>query len=394
VIKNFFLFLKSLLGKQYSRNEVFGLSRTLSLNYVERAYVDDEFRRELSKDSHIVIFGGSKQGKTSLRKKCLLDSQYILLQCSNKMKLGDLFTGILKQAGFNIQTNSIDPEDPNDVVTALGSINFDKLIVLEDFHYLPVDTQKDFSIALKTIHETSKYKFILTAVWLEDNRLIIFNSDLTGRVISINADKWSEDDLMRVIDKGGELLNIDFDKDFKIELVKNCFDSVYIIQEACNSLCEHCAIDGWQPKRIQVGAKTDVAALIKKAINKQSARYESFLTKVADGHGATEFAMYKWILYAVVKSKISRLERGLPFEDIRDIIKNEHPKKDMLNIGNITQSLNSLASLQIKKGVMPIIIDYDKTNNKLNVVEKSFLIWLNSNDSSTLAIKIISSEEA
>lgn len=393
MIKKFFLFLKSLLGKPYSRNEVFGLSRTLSLNYVERTYVDDEFRRELSKDSHIVIFGGSKQGKTSLRKKCLLDSKYILLQCSNKMKLGDLFAAILKQAGIDIQKNNMDLDDPNDIVAALNSINFDKFIVLEDFHYLPADTQKDFSIALKTIHETSKYRFIITAVWLEDNRLIVFNSDLTGRVISINADKWNEDDLTKVIDKGGELLNIDFDADFKVELVKHCFDSVYIIQEACNSLCEQYAIDGWQPKRVQIGQEGDVADLIKKAINKQSARYESFLTKVADGHGATDFAMYKWILYAVVKSKIGRLERGLPYEDIRDIIKSEHPKRDTLNIGNITQALNSLASLQIKKGVMPIIIDYDKTNNKLNVVEKSFLIWLNSNDSDALAMRIISSEE-
>ncbi len=244
MIKKFFLFLKSLLGKPYSRNEVFGLSRTLSLNYVERTYVDDEFRRELSKDSHIVIFGGSKQGKTSLRKKCLLDSKYILLQCSNKMKLGDLFAAILKQAGIDIQKNNMDLDDPNDIVAALNSINFDKFIVLEDFHYLPADTQKDFSIALKTIHETSKYRFIITAVWLEDNRLIVFNSDLTGRVISINADKWNEDDLTKVIDKGGELLNIDFDADFKVELVKHCFDSVYIIQEACNSLCEQYSIDG------------------------------------------------------------------------------------------------------------------------------------------------------
>lgn len=75
------------------------------------------------------------------------------------------------------------------------------------------------------------------------------------------------------------------------------------------------------------------------------------------------------------------------------VTKNEHPKRDALNIGNITQSLNSLASLQIKKGIMPIIIDYDKTNSKLNVVEKSFLIWLNSNDADALAVKILNSED-
>ena len=48
-----------------------------------------------------------------------------------------------------------------------------------------------------------------------------------------------------------------------------------------------------------------------------------------------------------------------------------------LNPGNITQALQSTASLQVKKDIKPIILDYDQTNVRLNVVDKSFfLIWL------------------
>jgi hypothetical protein len=54
-------------------------------------------------------------------------------------------------------------------------------------------------------------------------------------------------------------------------------------------------------------------------------------------------------------------------------------KKD-LNVGNITQALQSAASLQVKKDIKPIILDYDQTNTKLNVVDRGFLIWLDNQD--------------
>lgn len=48
----------------YEVNEVFGLSRDLPLNYIERTAVDDKLKQELQAKKHIVIYGGSKQGKT------------------------------------------------------------------------------------------------------------------------------------------------------------------------------------------------------------------------------------------------------------------------------------------------------------------------------------------
>lgn len=43
----------------------------------------------------------------------------------------------------------LDIEDVNDVIAALNSIRFNKYIVLEDFHYLKTEVQKDFAIELK-----------------------------------------------------------------------------------------------------------------------------------------------------------------------------------------------------------------------------------------------------
>jgi hypothetical protein len=53
-------------------------------------------------------------------------------------------------------------------------------------------------------------------------------------------------------------------------------------------------------------------------------------------------------------------------------------------LGNLTQALQSTASLQVKKDIKPIVLDYDQTNSKLNIVDRGFLIWLENQDRAEL----------
>lgn len=81
-------------------------------------------------------------------------------------------------------------------------------------------------------------------------------------------------------------------------------------------------------------------------------------------------------MYAIIKSDIADLEKGIRRNEINTILNKNHPRKEELNPGNLTQSLKSIASLQVKKSITPIILDYDAGNLRLNVVDKGFLIWL------------------
>lgn len=81
-------------------------------------------------------------------------------------------------------------------------------------------------MALKAFHEHSPLCFIVVGVWLDENRLIQFNGDLTDRVIAVNADAWSLEQLVAVVDEGERLLNERFADDFKRGLVEGCFESV------------------------------------------------------------------------------------------------------------------------------------------------------------------------
>lgn len=411
----------------HQSSDVYGISRDLPLNYIERSSADARLIDNLSREKHLVIFGSSKQGKTSLRKHTLADDESIVIHCSNKWQISDIHAAILKKAGFELtqstsktttgkfkifakiaakiwgsgaeggaeaeRTNSdeitttpleLDPEDVNDIISALNSIRFSKYIVLEDFHYLPVESQKDFSVALKAFHEDSRYCFIIVGVWLEENRLTVYNGDLTGRITSINADKWEEPELRAVISKGENLLNVKFDSRFVNELIVNCAGSVYIAQEACYQCCINSGIHHTQRRRVDIGLDQSADQIVSLEVSQQTGRFNSFVTQFADGFHDTKLEMYKWLLYPVITANISQLKAGLKYSHIRESLSRSHPQGKELNPGNITQALQSTAALQVKKEVKPIVLDYDQTNLRLRVVDSSFLIWLDKQDRNDL----------
>jgi hypothetical protein len=99
-------------------SDVYGISREKPLNYVTRKSVDNALIDNLTRDRHIVIYGSSKQGKTSLRKHCLNDSDYIVVHCSNKWALDDLHAAILKAAGFELTQSTTKTETGKSKIVA------------------------------------------------------------------------------------------------------------------------------------------------------------------------------------------------------------------------------------------------------------------------------------
>lgn len=407
----------------YDLDDVFGMSRDIPKNYVSREYVDEELETNILRDKHIVIYGSSKQGKTCLRKKCIDEDNQIVIQCNNRWSLEEIHSAILKKAGYKITRSEkksisgtqkivaklrtglfdggsesqismrrerveegleLDPEDVNDIIEALDGIGFDKHIVLEDFHYLPEVTQTDFAVALKAFHEASYLNFIVVGVWLEENRLIVKNGDLTGRVISVNADRWKEEELREVIQKGEDLLNISFDDNFRDEVIENCFNSVYMVQEACQIACAKDRTLSTQSEETVVGESLSGEEAIGEVIDTQRARYRSFLENFSSGFQQTELEMYRWLLYPILTASPEELEDGLVYRHLRENIESQHPQGNGLNPGNLTQSLKSTTSLQADLDIKPFILDYDETNKRLSIVDRGFLIWLQTEETDDL----------
>ncbi|ENM3764508.1 hypothetical protein O1E19_003600 [Vibrio cholerae] len=398
-------------------SDVFKTSRELPLNYVSRKHADQCFLDALTEDSHLVIHGSSKQGKTSLRKNNLMENDYIDITCSNNWELDDLHVAILKEAGYTVTTSEsktikgkskirlkfelpfvnapsvsgdvgyeqakqvnkqnleLDPGDVNDVIRALSEINFKRYIVVEDFHYLPEDTQINFSIALKAFHEASTLCFIIVGVWLEEDRLTVHNGDLTGRVTSINADLWKEEDLDELFTISESLLNISFASQFVQDVKKYCNGSIFLVQRLCHESCKAKNITKTQSETTLVGDDFDVQAKIRELLESQNSRYLRFLTDFSAGFDQTKLDLYKWILFALIETETQVLEKGLPAAAIRRIIETKHPSRSELSHKKLLQALRKSVDLQVKSRIQPIVFEYDSNTTRVKIVDRSFLLW-------------------
>ena len=415
-------------------SEVYGNSRDVPLTYQTRPRVDDRFVNDIARDKHIVLHGGSKQGKTCLRKNHLNEDEYVLVQCTRDTTRSKLYELILKSANFQYEVSNsittsgtnkitvkvsaesgiplfakakgeteyegskekqrstsykkldVDPEDPNDLVRVLTESGFSKFIIIEDFHYLDEDVQKQFAFDLKVIHETSKFVFVIIGVWLETNRLLLYNGDLNGRLTNINVDLWPDDLLKRVIDNGKPLLNIQFSEEVESEIISISQDNVGLLQELCYRLCEEHDVWSTQDETKVIGTIEQVKELAKEIADDQAGRYSIFLAKFSEGLSVTELEMYKWIMRAIINATSDELRAGIPQTTLFHRIRDEHPKKSTLQQNNINQALERVQNVQFKHKLQPLILDY--SNGELSVIDVNFIVYLQTHSKEELLSKI------
>lgn len=411
-------------------DEVFGISPGELASYVERA-ADQKFIQYCNSSKHIVVYGSSKQGKTSLRKKHLGSEHCISINCQSNWSLKHLYESVLRRAGYEPKISSeqksskgrkgggsiklkamlpgvgqgsasvgakaqttetvsetfgtleINPHDPNDIIRALQDINFRKWIVLDDFHYLPQETQREFAAALKAFFDESRIRFIIIAVWREPNRISALG-DLALRCVSVDVDIWNSDELKKVIEKGEAALNINFPKRLKKDLVDSAMGSVYIVQEVCYRLCQEEGVLKTQQHKISVGRRRKVEPFIDDVINQFTGIYKSFFTSFSYGFQSTGLEMYKWLLLPVISANSDRLQKGIPLGEITSTIPKYHPRGASVKSANIVQALKFVAGLQAQQNIKPFILDYDESNRILYIVDRSFILWIERQDRSEL----------
>lgn len=230
--------------------------------------------------------------------------------------------------------------------------------------------------------------FIIVGVWREENRLIYYNGDLTDRVVSIDADAWTTNDLRKVSEEGQRLLNVQFSNATIENVVKYSLDNVYLLQEACYRICNDYGATSTRLDQLHTDCADRVEEIIASIVGEQAGRYMAFLNNFAEGFQQTELAMYKWLVYSIIITPVPNLEKGLRRSEVSAKIKARHPLGSSLNEGNITQALQSAADLQVQKRIRPIVIDYDATTRVLHVVDRSFLIGLSYQDRSYLKSEV------
>jgi len=178
--------------------DVFGVRSRPVLSYVRRASVDDRFVEALKADKQIVVYGSSKQGKTALVQEYLPYDDNLVVRLTPKTQIIDIYASVLRQSGVEIQDSFSESkgreagatgkigfkamlpfvggakgeagadvratadksvqykevpfnlELPQDISELLREVYVTKTIILENFHYLDDERQRQLSFDLRT----------------------------------------------------------------------------------------------------------------------------------------------------------------------------------------------------------------------------------------------------
>ena len=414
--------------------EVFGVSSEDVLSYVEREHVDDKFTSALEAGHQIIVYGASKQGKTALVKKHLNYDDNIVISLSPKTTLRDIYQSMLRKSGVTLKTsytegtgdvtkvkgkafiqgaiamvlkgraelavegeNNYKLEDkyeeiefnldlPDDVASLMVRLGERKTVILENFHYLPEKTQRDFAFDLRTFHDL-KVRFVILGVWKEANRMIQFNGELQDRVAEVPVEPWLEDDFLRIVERGSPELNIKFSRVLVQECIDNAFKSVGVFQELLKATCLEAGVVETQENNAFIDDMEVVARAISRKSEDYSGRHLKNLEAIASGNTAVidkakplPYFLNYYIVMHILEVGFAGINGGVSKEALLHAIKQVHHRKEDLKGSQLVSVLNGLAEIQSGKGISPPVLAYDSNSRQLKVVDSTFYFFLKNSD--------------
>ena len=423
--------------------DVYGVSNSLIKTYIERPNVDNLFNSGLVKNKHIIIYGASKQGKTSLTNKHLKENDYIKVNCSPSATILDIYNSIVRQLDIEIieskeTTYSIggeakvgllakikipffgESEASSEVSTSaekskskqyktidynlslaqdlselLREIKFNKRIILENFHYLSEEVQRQLAIDLR-IFEDYNILFIILGIWRERNRLSQFNGDLQDRLIEIPVEPWEKNDLKKIVDTGYPLLNVKFDEVVEY-IIESCFDSVGVFQEICKESCLIAGIENKVDRTYNI-TKLDVDKAIEKKLQDYSSRHlrclETFIEQKAKSSQETPLYIPYYFVKILLTQTFEDITDGLKRRFLQESIKQIHHRPDDVRPSDMGYFLRNLVANQINKSISPPLFDFDNSTNSVKIIDSTFYFFLKNSNSSEILENLIPPEGA
>ena len=417
-------------------NEVFGVSPNQVLSYIERDKIDSKFRESLKTGNHVVVYGASKQGKTALVSRHLPYGENIVVRLTPNTNISDIYSSILRQVEIEIETSSLSEKSSamsatvgikakakillfgdgevsasgtlssgnkdaksyetipfnlavaQDISELLHRISFDRKIILENFHYLDEDKQRELSFDLRTFQETGII-FVVLGVWRKKDRLRTFCRDLTDRVDDIPVEPWIEEDFRKVVSKGSEELNINISESIIAKLIENSFGSIGVLQELLKVCCNVAGVNqthiGGSRRPLSDNSCADRA--LDEKCSEYRENHQQALELLASGNvthakGKEKAPLHLpyYLVRVIAQKGHDGIVGGLSRADIMAGIKAMHHRPNDVRPGDVSNLLHNISSLQFKKKLNPPLIDYDQGKRLLFAIDSTFFYFLKNSD--------------
>lgn len=309
--------------------------------YAERRKYDTIFKNALKEGGvHIYLYGNSKAGKSSMWKKYIDEGNYIEIKISSQMKLENFYHELLekvepfylkeytelrgteakiggsgegsiklfkaKGSVENIESNSTDTQYGRLFKPEIG-LTFvtnkvkeaNRVIILEDFQMASDNFIKDLASVLKAFAD-DQIKVILVGIENKTSNILNARNDIGTRINTVNLDKFKKEELMNIMNKGEDRLNIIFSDEVKEYIVNQSFDRAYITQGICRYLCLVEGVNETVKRKKEITEiKSVEEACLLLATAVEETYMKSFLNISRAGTSANKSDTYRWILRAL-----------------------------------------------------------------------------------------------
>jgi len=427
--------------------QVFGVSRDQVATYIERETVDNALAVALKETRQIIIYGSSKQGKTSLLQRHVGPESRVTVHCGPTTTAEDIYRSFLRQRDVEIVTEKSSGTS-HDMGTSI-SAKFTAMIpffgkgsaetkgevnagtqqdekrkaiefnlanaqdvgellhevegaavffhVLENFHYLTDDVQRQLAFDLRTFEEMG-LRFVILGVWRERNRLVQYNGDLQDRIAEVPVEPWEVPDFQRIMDKGSEILRVTFSPEVGARVFNEAHGSVAVVQELLKKVCERAGITESIPDEKPAIHLTDLAQLqyaIEDKVAEYAARHVRSLESIAAGSRArrtTEETAALFLPYHLVRVMVHRtyneLKDGIERKTLQRLIQDEHKTPDNVRTSDVTGMLSRLAALQANQNIVPPLFDFDPGTRRIKVVDSTLYFFIDNSDPEEIMAEI------
>lgn len=239
--------------------------------------VDARLKRALAMRGNLIfVSGASKSGKTVLCHNVIAEDKYIGLSGNQIGSKEDFWNHVAEQIplsdsivttsseqssnasgnnmGVNVNlgvlaihagANSNQGEVANTQIALSKSrterqiirylIDNDKVLIIDDFHYVAKDVQMYIARTLKT-ELFNGLKAVIISLPHRSDEAIICNPDLIGRTTSIEIPPWDKAELKEIAVKGFKLLKLDISDDDVELLARESITSPQLMQDNCFNL--------------------------------------------------------------------------------------------------------------------------------------------------------------
>jgi hypothetical protein len=400
-------------GNPKQVHEVFGVSNeVLPDSYVDRGDLDEELAQLLGRPTHIALRGASKCGKSWLRQMVLPEA--LVVQCRLKKTTVDIYRDALSQLDVHLEVESSSGTHFKGSVKTSGDLGIKLLaklgveaaiealkekskktepvghdvtdlrfiaellkasgrrLVIEDFHYLSVEERRAFAFDLKALWDYGVF-VVIVGVWSEQNLLLYLNPDLTGRVKEVPI-VWSNDDLKKIFERGGDALNIKFGEGLQEQAIADCFENAGVLQSLILGTLDEVGIAEAPSERTVIDNVGQLEAAAMAYADELNPLYLLFAERVSGGIRKRENAtgIYAHAMAAIMGEPDDALIGGVSIDRIFEIA---HDRENRIQKANLHTVLEKFEVLQVDEDGRGLVIAYNEAHREVSVVDRQLLLY-------------------